>query len=176
MCRCVSLHAFECLRVPSSAIACQQWLSITTARLQVPADFFHAHYIRCPIPKMELGDDGSGLFSGSVSMMFTVSNDGETYRYTNRSFYFEGGCSGTLSRMLAGPTLTALSVLLVLGFPFLVILIAVGLGGCVYSCGGPLRGEKKVGEIRISPTELLISSVSPPDLPYGAPDLLRISP
>ena len=114
---------------------------------------------------MELGDDGSGLFSGSVSMMFTVSNDGETYRYTNRSFYFEGGCSGTLSRMLAGPTLTALSVLLVLGFPFLVILIAVGLGGCVYSCGGPLRGEKKVGEIRISPTELLISSVSPPDPP-----------
>ena len=106
---------------------------------------------------MELGDDGSGLFSGRVSMMFTVSNDGETYRYTNRSFYFEGGCTGTLSRMLAGPTLTALSVLLVLGLPVLVILIAVGLGGCVYSCGGPLRGEKKVGEILISPTELLIS-------------------
>jgi len=142
--RWVSLHAKDCLRVPPSANNGYRSLPLTSLA-QVPADFFHAHYIRCPIPEMELGDDGSGLFSGRVSMMFTVSNDGETYRYTNRSFYFEGGCTGTLSRMLAGPTLTALSVLLVLGLPVLVILIAVGLGGCVYSCGGPLRGEKKVG-------------------------------
>ena len=55
----------------------------------LPAVFSSSHSVTCPIPKVTFADDGLTL---SSKMFFSVSNDGETYRYTSHTFTFHGGC------------------------------------------------------------------------------------
>jgi hypothetical protein len=55
----------------------------------VPAFFRSASEIRCPIPAITYADDGS---TRTLQMFFSVSNDGENYRWSNFVFTYEGGC------------------------------------------------------------------------------------
>ena len=55
----------------------------------VPAAFQSATSIRCPIPTVNFADDG---LSRSSKMFFSVSNDGDIFRYSSWTFTFEGGC------------------------------------------------------------------------------------
>ena len=54
----------------------------------LPAEFRSAASIACPIPAVYYADDGAV----STKMFFSVSNDGETYRYSSFKFTFVGGC------------------------------------------------------------------------------------
>ena len=55
----------------------------------VPAIFASSTRIICPIPSYKYADDGLTL---SSKMFFSVSNDGETYRYESHTFTYVGGC------------------------------------------------------------------------------------
>ena len=55
----------------------------------VPASFVSSRVIRCPIPYVTHADDGLTL---SSKMFFSVSNDGETYRYSTHTFTYVGDC------------------------------------------------------------------------------------
>ena len=75
----------------------------------VPARFISYSQIACPIPTVRLADDGLHL---SSKMFFSVSNDGEIYRYSNWTFTFVGGCeASSFTRTMATIVLSLASLI-----------------------------------------------------------------